>query len=125
MHGEQWYTPTLGSVAIKHLTLGCRLRLWFSASASMLAIAFLEPPTVHWDIEMALLVVGIPLPDSVEDDWLAKSVKNVLVGITVGSPLELDLTKPPPDAGVALMGDLGQAYGEATAVKAGGGTESI
>ena len=39
-----------------------------------------------WDIELALLVVSIPLPDSVEDDWLAKSVKSALKELNVENP---------------------------------------
>lgn len=114
IHGNQWYTPTLGAVTIKHCKLGCRLRLWFSANANRLSIAFLKEPTVDWDIALALLVVNIPMPKGakVEDDWLAKSLRKALAGLDVLTPAELDLSQPPPQAGEAIMKDLGTAYME-------------
>ena len=53
----------------------------------------------------------------VEDDWLATSVRRVLGGLGVGSPIELDLTKPPPAAGAALMEHLGAALAETAAAE--------
>ena len=46
VHGEQWFTPTLGSIEIKHITLACRLRIWFSASANKLPHALERVPRV-------------------------------------------------------------------------------
>ena len=54
----------------------------------------------------------MPKGAKVEDDWLAKSLRKALAGLDVLTPAELDLSQPPPQAGEAIMKDLGTAYME-------------
>jgi len=98
IHGEKWWSPTLGQIGIETLHADATLRVWWSLGLNMLAVAFLKEPILKWDIEVSLSAVGIPLPDGVEDTFVAWSLRKILSCFDADHPLEIpqgDMSKPP------------------------------
>ena len=72
VYSQKWYAPTLGKLGIKDVEVQAKIRLWYSPHlADQMFISFLDVKSVRWDLEIALTVLNIPLPDAVEDDWPA------------------------------------------------------
>ena len=87
------------------------VRAFSNPAAMALKIALVEPRVI-WDLEIHLQW-GIPLPDWLEDKWLASSLQKKLETYTIESPIELDLAsrkaedgKPPPPGALRHSGAL-------------------
>jgi len=94
VHGERWWSPTLGSVSIDTLHAHAKVRVWWSLNMQKLFLAFHEEPQIKWDIEASLLSLGIQLPDSIEDSFVAWSLRKVLAWFDLDHPLELPQQDP-------------------------------
>mmetsp|Transcript_24110 Transcript_24110/g.50576 ORF Transcript_24110/g.50576 Transcript_24110/m.50576 type:complete len:258 (+) Transcript_24110:322-1095(+) len=89
MKGQHWWTPTLGGLEVKNMRICARLRVWWNLLHSRLKIAFLAEPKVEWDVE--LKVLGIDLPDLLEDKLLPWVVQKYLKRITIEDPITIDV----------------------------------
>jgi hypothetical protein len=100
-----FWSRLVADVSLRDAHVSTRLRAFLNPAAMQLKVAIIEPTTVVWDCEMHLQW-GVPLPDWLEDTWLASSLKQKLEAYTVHSPIEVDLsgraaadgTPPPPGA---------------------------
>lgn len=98
LYGAKWFAPSVGQVGFKDLFVKARARVWWSVHApKLLFLAFDEDPSVKWDIEIELLAVGIPLPDLIEDEWLAWSVRRVLAHFSFKKPIKIDMNETPAE----------------------------
>ena len=93
IHGERWWSPTLGQFSVKWVRSGepLRIRAWYASAWKRLFLGFRVPPVVKWDIELSLFRAHIELPDSIEDDWLASELSSRLAQYTLESPLSVSL----------------------------------
>ena len=67
------------------------MRVWWNLLTSKLRVAFLEEPSVSWDIDLKVSV--IELPDLLEDGLAAYAVQKMLAGFGPEAPLEIQLEK--------------------------------
>ena len=93
IHGERWWSPTLGQFSVKWVRSGepLRIRAWYASAWKRLFLGFRVSPVVKWDIELSLFRAHIELPDSIEDDWLASELSSRLAQYTLESPLSVSL----------------------------------
>mmetsp|Transcript_153237 Transcript_153237/g.471418 ORF Transcript_153237/g.471418 Transcript_153237/m.471418 type:complete len:273 (-) Transcript_153237:94-912(-) len=91
VHGERWWSPTLGVVSINTIHARAHVRLWWGMCFQKIVIAFLEEPDVSWDLEASLFSLGLPLPDSIEDTFVAWSLRKALWQFNLDNPLEVPL----------------------------------
>lgn len=92
LRGQDWHSPNFG-LAVSTLKTHAKLNMRFDALTAKLAVAFYEPPIVQWDLELRLLpeLVGIPIPDFVEDSLLASSLCAVLGTYGVHNPIVIPI----------------------------------
>jgi hypothetical protein len=76
-------------LALKHGTLSVAARCCINPAASLMRLAVLRS-AAEWDVEISLKD-GVPLPDWLEDGWLARALERRLAMYTCESPLEVDM----------------------------------
>lgn len=91
LHGDRWWSRNLGKLEVKELCVTVACRCFLNASAKVVKVAITGTPDVQWDIELSLLAFGLPLPDAVEDGWLAQAVARKLEDYTVERPWTCEL----------------------------------
>lgn len=90
LKGTKFYTPNL-KVDVKDVHMKCKLRMWWNLLTSKLRIAFLEEPSISWDIDLKVSV--FELPDAIEDGLVTWALQKMLAGFGPESPLEIQLEK--------------------------------
>ena len=88
---RSWVDPTawVDGLTLKHGTLSLSTRCFVNPAASLLRVAVLGCQA-NWDVELTLKG-GVPLPDWLEDGFLARALERRLKQYSCEAPLEVDL----------------------------------
>jgi len=110
---EKWFSPDVSIQVAKGHVLGIeRGKVQLVAellpdskllSLGLVRLAFLEPPKVVWEIDIAPFFEGFPLPDFLEEEVPQTIVSNFLAQFTPEYPFFLPL--PFSDHSKSLLGD--------------------
>eukprot|EP00927_Polykrikos_kofoidii_P067752 TRINITY_DN6319_c0_g2_i2.p1 TRINITY_DN6319_c0_g2~~TRINITY_DN6319_c0_g2_i2.p1 ORF type:complete len:543 (-),score=80.93 TRINITY_DN6319_c0_g2_i2:335-1963(-) len=90
LEGKKFYSPNL-DLTVEEIFVKAKVRIWYNMLHSKLKIAFLEAPQVKWDIDLKLFTAGMPLPDAIEDDLLAWTVRLLLSRFDAENPVEIPI----------------------------------
>ena len=85
LQGQRWYTPDIGNIGVKDLHVRCDLRLWLDMAGGEVRFAFVHEPEIVWDLEVKIL--GLDLPDAIEDGLVPFCLKKVLGRFSPENPI--------------------------------------
>lgn len=88
--------PSLGQIGIKYFVLHAHATIWWDVFDKKMTIAIRTgqhggpPPRLDWDVEASIGVCGLPLPDCIEDTFLANLGAAVVRSFNRINPINLD-----------------------------------
>jgi len=89
--GNNMLAGIVDEVSLLHGRISATFRCYLNPAAQQLRVVILSPH-VDWDIEVKLLL-GMPLPDWLEDGVMARALERRLAAFTHDQPLEVDLAE--------------------------------
>ena len=89
LEGGGWFSPNV-EMALESLKLELYARVWWDMARRVLMVGFVEEPIVKWDVELNLL--GVDLPDAIEDDMLCFAIRKALGIFSIDNPYKIDLS---------------------------------
>ena len=107
LHGTRWYTPNIGGIGVKDMHLEVDVRVWMDFVGGEVKVGFIEEPQIKWDLEVKIL--GLDLPDTLEDGLVPFALKKVLGRFDVANPIVVPLNIAESIGNVDVAGAFAQA----------------
>ena len=111
LQGQRWFTPDIGNIGVKDLHLRCDLRVWLDMAGGEVRLAFAREPQIDWDLEVKVL--GLELPDSIEDGLVPYAIKKVLGTFSPENPIQVPFNITDAIASIDLTDNLATAVHKA------------
>ena len=111
LQGQRWFTPDIGNIGVKDLHVRCDLRLWLDMAGGEVRLAFAREPQIDWDLEVKVL--GLELPDSIEDGLVPYAIKKVLGTFSPENPIQVPFNITDAIASIDLTDNLATAVHKA------------